>query len=418
MKRKYTISIDPVHFHYKFSNRIEEIGNPVNYYKMKDEPELVPFTILCDCDKAEITGFVRRASAGIHYLPFLANGFIKRGGKNSGLSIKVKESDELREFCNRMKDILSGEGMNFEDHLNGKNGLLIPVMNYPGLLDAEIISRHAESNTSGVLMKILTTFRRKPAYKIRSFVLPAESFRIRITDDEGNIIIFDLVTGKKVESDDEKGLHESYEKFRTLKGYQSETQSHKEDECIFFTSDMHFDHHPIILGGARPFMKGDSDEMNEVLIINWNNTVKPADRIYFLGDLTYNLDGGTAAGYLSRLNGKITFIAGNHDRDIDGSLESMMFEDEGREFYLVHDPVKIPENFQGWTIHGHTHNSRMDDYPFVNFEKRTINVSCELTSYHPIEIHDIRRIIDLYEEGIMENKIMLYEDIAEFIRDN
>ena len=51
---------------------------------------------------------------------------------------------------------------------------------------------------------------------------------------------------------------------------------------IFFTSDTHFNHKAIISYCSRPFES--VEEMNDRLIDNWNQVVKPNDTVYHLGD--------------------------------------------------------------------------------------------------------------------------------------
>jgi calcineurin-like phosphoesterase family protein len=53
---------------------------------------------------------------------------------------------------------------------------------------------------------------------------------------------------------------------------------------IWFTSDTHFGHSNIIQYSNRPFASVQS--MDEVLINNWNQLVRPQDIIYHLGDFT------------------------------------------------------------------------------------------------------------------------------------
>jgi calcineurin-like phosphoesterase family protein len=56
-------------------------------------------------------------------------------------------------------------------------------------------------------------------------------------------------------------------------------------------------------------------KMNEVMISEWNSTVKPKDTIYFLGDLVIGNKQQTQE-ILNRLNGNICIIRGNHDHYI------------------------------------------------------------------------------------------------------
>ena len=81
-------------------------------------------------------------------------------------------------------------------------------------------------------------------------------------------------------------------------------------EQTFFTSDTHFNHANIIRFCNRPFK--DVEQMNEVMIANWNNVIGKDDTVFHLGDFCL---GGAAewTKILDRLNGKIYLIMGNHD---------------------------------------------------------------------------------------------------------
>ena len=52
---------------------------------------------------------------------------------------------------------------------------------------------------------------------------------------------------------------------------------------IFLTSDTHFGHDREFLWGPRGFTN--SQEHDEAVIKNWNETVSPDDIVYHLGDL-------------------------------------------------------------------------------------------------------------------------------------
>lgn len=53
---------------------------------------------------------------------------------------------------------------------------------------------------------------------------------------------------------------------------------------IFFIADTHFGHNEIIKYENRPF--SDTDEMDRILISNWNNTVSNNDTVFMLGDFS------------------------------------------------------------------------------------------------------------------------------------
>ena len=81
---------------------------------------------------------------------------------------------------------------------------------------------------------------------------------------------------------------------------------------IYFTADTHFFHSNIINLCDRPFKN--VDEMNKVLIRNWNSYITELDEIYILGDFLFKGTGGQANAILNTLNGKKYLIRGNHDK--------------------------------------------------------------------------------------------------------
>jgi len=82
----------------------------------------------------------------------------------------------------------------------------------------------------------------------------------------------------------------------------------------YFISDLHFDHKNILKYNAEFRSQWNTiEEMNEGLIKLWNETVSPQDEVYFLGDLTFKMKAQNYINILSRLNGKVHWIFGNHD---------------------------------------------------------------------------------------------------------
>ncbi len=84
---------------------------------------------------------------------------------------------------------------------------------------------------------------------------------------------------------------------------------------VFLVSDTHFGH----LGVCK-FTRNDGvtklrpwdnpEEMDEEMVKRWNETVKPTDKVYHLGDVVINRK---ALGIMRRLNGDKVLIRGNHD---------------------------------------------------------------------------------------------------------
>jgi len=169
------------------------------------------------------------------------------------------------------------------------------------------------------------------------------------------------------------------------------TQDAKAMPKIFVAADLHLDHANIIRYCNRPFST--VEEMNDALVRNWNVAVSGEDTVYFLGDLTMGRRGATDY-WLTRLQGRITFIKGSHDRSKTiPFLHHAVVEHGGIAFYLVHKPNSIPHDWEDWAIHGHVHNRNLELYPFINRAQRRVNASIELTGYRPILLDDIVRKI-------------------------
>ena len=159
---------------------------------------------------------------------------------------------------------------------------------------------------------------------------------------------------------------------------------------VFVVSDLHFDHENIIRFCNRPFRT--AREMNRALVYNWNRTVGDGDRVYYLGDLTYGRGRRPIDFWLSKLNGEIRFIRGNHDTDIITNAEVVkdrfLIRYGGHDFLLMHDPYR-PPHYDGWIIHGDKHNNSPEEYPHINIKNKTINVCAEFTGYTPMNLDEI-----------------------------
>jgi calcineurin-like phosphoesterase family protein len=155
------------------------------------------------------------------------------------------------------------------------------------------------------------------------------------------------------------------------------------ENTIYLISDLHLDHANIIRYCARPF--SNVREMNDILVNNWNNTVRD-NPIYFLGDLSFGRCSRPAGYWLGRLAGETHYVRGNHEAYVEGSNRYEILEYQSHRFLLVHDPDNLPIEWNGWVIHGHKHNNDIKDYPFINGDRKTINVSAELVNYKPVSL--------------------------------
>jgi calcineurin-like phosphoesterase family protein len=143
-------------------------------------------------------------------------------------------------------------------------------------------------------------------------------------------------------------------------------------------SDTHFGHENV----AKHRGFSCAQEMDEHIIENWNKTVSKKDVIWLLGDIT--MEKGDYS-ILSRLNGMLKFVLGNHDQpnhtkrllEYSGSLAGAI---KLRDCIFTHIPIH-PQEFRKFkfNIHGHVHHNTVPD-------NRYINVCCEAIGYTPAEI--------------------------------
>lgn len=169
---------------------------------------------------------------------------------------------------------------------------------------------------------------------------------------------------------------------------------------IFFVSDTHFNHANILkfLDKDGKRFRGDIfssvEEMNEVMIQNWNNKVGQYDKIYHLGDVYFGSD-EQADQILGRLNGKKRLIPGNHDEGYRGSPLYKHFEKikgwfQDKDFIYTHipmreDQIRSRNNAMRKNVHGHIHQNKLDS-------ENHICICVEHTNYTPVNIDEIKEM--------------------------
>ena len=161
--------------------------------------------------------------------------------------------------------------------------------------------------------------------------------------------------------------------YRKLAGLELASYPGPVEKPPFILSDLHLGHNNIIRYCRRPF--NNAGEMDRVLISNWNRVVGESDEVIYLGDFRYGTGSAPSTEYLGHMNGNITFIHGNHDTDLPETIPSMQVSFKGEKFLFIHNPDDAPPGFTGWVVHGHYHNNDLKRYPFINAEKRRVNVS-------------------------------------------
>lgn len=170
---------------------------------------------------------------------------------------------------------------------------------------------------------------------------------------------------------------------------------------IWFTSDTHFSSERTLEFSKRPF--GNINEMNETLIKNWNDLVSPDDIVYHLGDI------GDLESF-KQLNGNITIIIGNYDKDeniipklkdSEKVIEIVPYKKltiDNVNYLLIHEPFQAIEHFQElidkdyFILFGHIHKLQM-------VKEIGLNVGTDCHNFKPIDIDTIQ----FYRTAIKEH---------------
>jgi len=136
--------------------------------------------------------------------------------------------------------------------------------------------------------------------------------------------------------------------------------------AIFYTADDHINHKNIpLFEPGRAIFENDIRGMNETIIFNWNNVVKPTDTVRVIGDLGIGNQEEIIA-VVKRLNGHIQLWPGNHDHTnflkrlqaIGVEIMPLMtkFKTNKITVFITHYPLDIGERWQLFNIHGHIHS--------------------------------------------------------------
>ena len=164
---------------------------------------------------------------------------------------------------------------------------------------------------------------------------------------------------------------------------------------IWLISDTHFNHSKILeftQGGRsiRPF--SNVDEMNQTMLDNWANTVKPQDTVIHLGDVLF---GENKVEWLeanfAKLPGKKHLILGNHDNPkfLAPFFKSIKLWSELPGMVLSHAPLheqtlNESHRFKDGilNVHGHIHTNACPPGPYKC-------VSVEQINFTPLDIEEL-----------------------------
>ena len=191
----------------------------------------------------------------------------------------------------------------------------------------------------------------------------------------------------------------------------------------YYIADQHFYHGNL---NDQMDMRGfeDAEKMNEYMIARWNSRVRKNDEVIILGDFCI-AGAKEASEILSRLNGRISLIKGNHDNFLgyrkynidrfEWVKDYAEMHDDGRKVILCHYPM-LSYNGQyrldksgrpkTYMLYGHVHDTH-DERLITEFERITrktmikgfdgedknipcnmINCYCKYSDYTPLTLDE------------------------------
>lgn len=425
MPDSYRILLHPSAAEDKLRDRLLEIQNGLPDFRVQRSPEIciAEFKAGKNAGRKEIKDAVENSFSDYNLIGCEITGFgYLRDNKSFSVNFPIIFNQEIvnkdtinrfsaarNSFPAKLSECLSAEISGIKD---------LNVTKYPCISLAEGLNRkellkirkHTGDKISliyDILLRTVWKNGRRPKYRIRNFCFSFDVVRISLEKNGKKYLEYDLTSKGWIKYPGPSGWGETLKNYRRIKGYESPSVDSSKNPEKWLIGDLHIGHYDIIPKTARPFDPKNPYEMDKILTENWNLVVKPDDEIFFLGDMTYNMNPESLQDFLKKLNGKIVFIRGNHDTSVKDAEDTVEYSYKGHNFLMVHNPGHAPEDYNGWIIHGHTHNSRMCEYPFINFKTRTINVSCEVISYRPVLFDDIISIISHPEK--YPDKIISYE---------
>jgi len=319
-------------------------------------------------------------------LKFDVDGYESRKtNKGWVVSFKIRPSEKFARFRNALRERMLRIARSTQSHdFNSDSWFHITIAYKLSESEYQRVWAYLTGSRQSLIDKVLSfLFGRKAISRGPHFSL--YGLRITLLNDLGKIMYeYDFLQRRFLSR--EMALSRDAWR-RTISLFRGEAeQKHipsvmdAKESKIFLVSDLHLDHDNIIRYCKRPFR--DAREMNNVLIRNWNDTIREGDLVYFLGDLAFGRGSRTTEYYLQHLNGKKIIIRGNHDREYMHAYDYKILNYKGHEFLLVHNPHNLPLEWNGWVVHGHTHSNA----PFINGERKTINVSVDVLNFKPFNI--------------------------------
>ena len=323
---------------------------------------------------------------------FLIDGFDHRINEGTVIAFKIIPSEELKNFRKELAIGLQKIAPSNKpwDDPHKPFWFHITIANHLSNKFDRVWNYLTKKQEPSLLNKFLAFFSGKHlrTKDLSNFYFPMNGLRVTVLNNNRTIAFeYDLLQKRVLTRSEALSKYvwsKTLREFRIKAGLELLAPEHTCGKEVYLLGDLHLDHQNIIGYCARPFIG--VNEMNDVLIKNWNFVVKKQDKVYYLGDLVYGKSACDPQTFCNKLNGEITVIKGNHDLKLPGTRDYEILQYAGYEFLLTHDPDNLPIDWKGWVIHGHKHNNNIRDYPFINGETKRINVSAEVVNYKPVSL--------------------------------
>jgi len=205
------------------------------------------------------------------------------------------------------------------------------------------------------------------------------------TNDEGEIV-------RRRQVKDIKHWEKLNEQLPRLRGHKEHKEFDPLADNVYAWSDLHFDHKNIIQYSNRPF--GSKEHMNEMLLFNYKEIIKPDDIVIFGGDIAFTRNEELLYN-INALPGYKIMIIGNHDIDKNGKMGRIVecfdeihltklffFVEKKWQLAFTHYPMRPEVPLRMINIHGHIH-THLTGHP------QSVNMCVEHTDYRPKKVKDL-----------------------------
>ena len=168
----------------------------------------------------------------------------------------------------------------------------------------------------------------------------------------------------------------------------------------WFISDTHFGHTAMLKYSPKRGARWKSAAaMDEEMVSNWNEIVKPKDAVYHCGD--FWLGKYQPSEIIYRLHGEIHLVPGNHDKGLVryckrlfASILPQPWPWNGK-FVLTHAPIHpscLTRKERGWklNVHGHIHE-RVIEWS-GRMDTRYFNACVEQIDFRPVHADEIVKL--------------------------